>query len=304
LSEPPSDADRPGLLFLLGTAEWRAGQPGAIVHLEHALAAAGDDPRMLLAAGGLLGFAHYVSDRAEGAVEVLERVLAGIGGVGAGIPLTVEASIAVVGMLNDRTAPSALRRAERLRGRLNELADPPVYLLVMLAYDSARANRAAEAQALAERALACEPYPPPLDICTLLIVTLTLIECYDPLQRLCEDLLAAARRGGAMQEAVGISVFRAWGSIDRGALADAEADARWVLERAEGIRQMHAACEVIRVLIEHDELQAAEDVLEQCADPCASGSVEAARLLIARGQLRAAEGRPQEALHDLGFVGK
>ena len=68
-------------------------------------------------------------------------------------------------MVNERTAPAALRRAEALRGRLNALPDPPVYLLVMLASYAARANRAAEARELAERALACEPYPPPLDIC-------------------------------------------------------------------------------------------------------------------------------------------
>ena len=84
------------------------------------------------------------------------------------------------------------------------MADPPVHLLVMLAYYAARGNRAAEAQELAERALACEPYPPPLDICDVLIATLTLVECYDAVQRLCEDWLAAARRRGAMQETLGI----------------------------------------------------------------------------------------------------
>ena len=46
--------------------------------------------------------------------------------------------------MNERTAPDALRRVEGLRGRLNGLADPPVWLLVMLAYYAARTNRAAE----------------------------------------------------------------------------------------------------------------------------------------------------------------
>jgi hypothetical protein len=55
-----------------------------------------------------------------------------------------------------------------------------------------------------------------------LILTLTLVECYDPLQRLCEDLLATARRRGAMQETIGILVARALASCDCGALADAE----------------------------------------------------------------------------------
>jgi DNA-binding CsgD family transcriptional regulator len=284
---------------LLGTAEWRAGQPDAITHLEQALLAAGEDPGTLIAASSLLAFAYAVSDRAERSVAVVERALAAVGDTDAGLALTAEAAIAVAGMMDERTAPAALRRAEGLRGRLRTLADPPVRLLVMLATYAARDNRAAEARELAERALACEPYPPPLDIGVTLTTALMVVECYDALQRLCEDLLAVARRRGAMQETVGILVSRASALCDCGALADAEADARWALERADGIRRMHAVSEVIRVLIERDALDQAEHELEQLADPCASGSIEVARFLIARGRLRAAEGRLQEALGDL-----
>ena len=298
LSEPPAGGERAAVLLMLGTAEWRAGQPDAIAHLEEAFAAAGEDPDTLVGASFLLVLAYYVTDRAERAVEVGERALAAIGDRDAGLALTIEAGIALVGMGNERTAPAAFGRAEALRGGLNAVAEPPVYLLVMLASYAARANRAAEARELAERALACEPYPPPLDICTTLILTLTLVECYDTLQRLCEDLLAAARRRGAMQETIGILVARALASCDCGGLADAEADARWALEGAEGVRRMYAVTEVIRVLIERDELREAEDVLEQLVDPLASRSIEAARFLIARGRLRGAQGRLQEALDD------
>ena len=45
LLEPPAADERAALLFLLGTAEWRAGRPEAIADLEQALAAAGDDRR-------------------------------------------------------------------------------------------------------------------------------------------------------------------------------------------------------------------------------------------------------------------
>ena len=34
LAEPPASRERASLLFMLGTAEWRAGQPDAIAHLE------------------------------------------------------------------------------------------------------------------------------------------------------------------------------------------------------------------------------------------------------------------------------
>ena len=45
LAEPPAAAERAALLFLLGTAEWGAGQPDAIEHLEQALATANNDFR-------------------------------------------------------------------------------------------------------------------------------------------------------------------------------------------------------------------------------------------------------------------
>ena len=318
ISEPPAAGKRAALLLLLGTAEWRAGQPDALAHLEEALAEAGEDLGTLIAACGLLALAYAVSDQAERASGVLERALTAVADTNAAVAVTerpgtieplplidtagrtlgFEAVIAMVGMLDERTAPAALLRAEGLRGRLDTLAGPPVYLLGMLAYYAARMNRAAEAQELAERALACEPYPPPFEICPLLLTTLSLIECYDALRRLCEDLLAAARRRGAVQELAGISAFRAWASCDGGALADAEADARWALERAEGIFRMTAVSEVIRVLIERDELKAAEAVLEQFADPRVSRSINVTRFLIARGRLRGAEGRLEEALGD------
>ena len=299
LSEPPPSDQRARLLFLLGTAEWRAREPDAITHLEQALAAAGDDPGTTsIDASSLLALAYSMTDRPERAVEVLERALPLVAVADSRIALTFEAAIASAGMVNERTARAALRRAEALRGRLHALLDPPVQLLVMLAHYAARANRAAEACELAERALACEPYPPPLEICMTLIVTLTHIERYDTLHGLCEDLLAAARRRGAMQEMIGISIFRASAACDRGMLADAEADARWALDDAEGVRRIHALSELIRVLVERDELDAAEELLEHFADPRGSRSVAVIRFLLARGRLRAAQGRLRVALDD------
>jgi DNA-binding CsgD family transcriptional regulator len=261
-------------------------------------AAAGEVRDTLVSASSVLALAYNVSGRAERAVGVLEQLLSAVGDTDAGLALTAEAAIAMVGMVNERTAPAALRRAEGLRSRLSTLVDPPVHLLVMLANYAARGNRSAEARKLAQRALACKPYPPPLEICNVLIVALTHVECYDALQGLCEDELVAARRRGAMQEMVGLLASRATASCDCGALADAEADARWALERAEGVRRIHAVSEVIRVLVERDALDAAEDEMNRLVDPCASGSAELVRFLRARGQLRGAQGRLQEALGD------
>jgi DNA-binding CsgD family transcriptional regulator len=298
LTEPPVEADRAALLLSLGIAEWRAGQPEAIAHLEQAVAAAGDDHRTLARAGARLARAYYVTDRAEQAVDVLERLIEAALDVDSGWALRLEAAAAMIGMLNERTAPAAVRRAEALRGRLGTVAEPPVDLLVLLAYHAARANRAAEAQELAERALACEGYPPTLGISTTLIVVLGELECYDALKRVCGDVLEVARRRGALQELAQISAHRAWASYQRGALADAEADARFALEHAEGVNRWHAVAELLKVLIERDELRAAEDVLERAVDPLGSRSIEAARFLFARGRLHGAQGRVREARED------
>jgi DNA-binding CsgD family transcriptional regulator len=318
LAEPPPDDERAALLLSLGIAEWRAGQPDAIAHLEHALEGADGDLGTLLATCGSLGLAYSVSDRAEQAVEILERALAALAGTDtmAAAPvrpwavsrlppmdtptmaLVFEAAAVLVGLTDERTAPAAVRRAESLRGHLETLRDPPVYLLVVLAYYAARSNRAEEARELAERALAGQPYPPSLDICSVLILALTLIECYDPLQRLCEDVLAAARRGGATHELAAILLSRAGASYDCGALADAEADARWAMEQAAGRRRIHAVTELVRVQIEHDELDQADTVLARYCDPLPSRSAETVWLLLARGRLRGAQGRLREALDD------
>jgi DNA-binding CsgD family transcriptional regulator len=316
LSDPPTADERPALYLLLGTAEWHAGQPDAISHLEETVAEASPDPGIVIAACGLLALAYAVSDRADRAVGAGERALAAIAdtgaaelagdrtgtdepSIGAGSrALALEAVVAMVGMLDERTSGVAMRRAERLRARLDTLPEPPVGLLVMLGYYAARMNRADEAQALAERALASDPYPPPFGVCPMLIITLAQIECYDALQRLCADLFAAARRRGAMRELVGVSAFRARASYDRGALADAEADARWALERTDGTFRMPAALELVRVLIERDELDAAGETIEELIDTHASPSVNAGRLLLERGRLRAARGEPRGALDD------
>jgi DNA-binding CsgD family transcriptional regulator len=323
LSEPPAADERAALLFLLGSAEWCAGEPDAIPHLEQALAAARDDPRSQIAACSVLAPAYVVWDRADCAVEVLERALAAVGPRDTSLAvserlgtiepeplrdtrlaLTIEARAATVGLLNERTAAAASHRAEHLRDWLKSTPDPPVDLLVTLAEYAARTNRAPEAQELADRALACEAFPFPLESCASLIATLTILERYDGVQRLCENALATLRRPAAVHDTTSILVLRATASCDRGALLDAKADALWALERTSGVHRIHAASGLIRVLIEHDELDEAEHQLEQLADPCQSSSLEAAHFLMARGRLRHAQGRLQNALADFQECGQ
>lgn len=323
LAEPPAAVERAPLLLLLGTAEWRAGQPDAIAHLEQSLAAENQDPGAVIGASAQLAVAYNATEQPERAVVVLEKMLPLLDGRDGSVPLPeprsliesqvrrdpglavrFESAVAMFGMLNERTAPAALQRAEALRGRLAALEQPSVYLLATLANYAVRANDADTAQDLAERALACQPYPPPLDVCLPLIAALTLVESYDAFDRLCDDLLTVARRRGAMQEAVAIHVGRAAALADRGALADAEADARWVLERAQGCRRLHALTDMIRVLLERGELEEAAELLDEDFSAGTSRSIEMIRFTLVRGRLRAAQGRLGEALADFKECGR
>ena len=76
--------------------------------------------------------------------------------------------------------------------------------------------------------------------------------------------------------------------------------ARWALERSTGLSRTQALSATLRVLIERDALDEAEQLLEQHANRGGLHSGEVARFLGARGRLRAAQGRPKEALEGVG----
>ena len=204
-----------------------------------------------------------------------------------------------MGVVDDRTASAALRAVDHLRARLDEVPNPPVHLLVAAAHVAVRRGQSpAEAERLLERALARTRYPPPLDTSTLIIVTLFGLEAFDMLQRLCDDMLTAARRRGAAQELTGIVSLSARILQRRGELADAEAQIRWALERATGIYAIDALALLIETLIERDALEEADMELARTAPPLDSHSMMVPAYLISRGRLRAAQGRNEEALAD------
>ena len=283
-------------MLRLGVAEWRAGQPGAIGHLQQALATA-PDASTTAAAAGALALAYRVLDRSDMSIAVSQQAIATLEKADAWLALTLESSAALAGVMDDRTAPAALRALDSLAGRVDEFAEPPAALLAALANVAMRRQQPERAQRLVDRALAGS-YPPPLDACTAMIATLIALESHDTLERLCADLLADARRRSALQETAGIASFSAWAMYRRGELADAEAQARWAVERATGIYALHAVAQLIEPLIERDLLDEAEGELGRVADPLASRSINVTTFLFARGRLRAAQGRTEEALRD------
>jgi DNA-binding CsgD family transcriptional regulator len=298
LAEPAAPAGRPALLRRLGVAEWAAGEPAAIGHLEEALNEA-RDAAAIAAAAGPLANAYLISDQADIAVAVLQRAITRIRPTDPRGALRLDGAAALFGLMDDRTAPAALRMVDRLQAGLGEAADPPARVLVAIAHaEMRRAQAADEAERLLERALAREPYPPRPNASAAIIVTLMGLEAFGTLQRLCDDMLRAARRRSAVQELIGIASFSAWALYRCGELADAEAQARWALEHASGIWAIDALAHLVETLVERGALDDADTELRQMAPPVTSHSVLVGAYLMARGQLRMAQGRREEALQD------
>jgi len=190
---------------------------------------------------------------------------------------------ALAGLMDDRTAPAALRAVDRLEASLGEFADPPARVLVAIAHAATRRGSSPdEALQLIERVLVREPSPRP-NASASIIVTLLGLEAFGTLQQLCDDMLRAARRRSAVQELMGVASFLAWASYRRGELADAEAQARWAVEHATGIWAIDAPAHLVEILVERDELDDAAAALGRLAPPLASHTVVVAAYLIGPG---------------------
>ena len=298
LAEPATPAERPALLRRLGVAEWATGDPAAIGHLEEALNEA-RDATAIAAAAGPLANAYIISDQADIAVPVLQRAVGRVRPTDPRRALRLDGAAALAGLMDDRTAAAAFRTVDRLHASLSDFADPPGRVLIVIAHAAMRrAWPPDEAEQLVERALAREPYPPRPNASASIIVTLLGLEAFGTLQRLCDDMLSAARRRSAVQELIGVASFSAWALYRRGELADAEAQARWALERATGIWAIDALAHLVETLVERDALDDAAVELRRMTPPLTSHTVVVAAYLMARGQLRMAQGKCQEALQD------
>ena len=303
LAEPAPEAGRAQLLLRLGSAEWYSGQPAAIAHVQQALAHA-DDAMTIAGAARALASAYVTADRGE-AADVLRRASARVAIADPGEAAALEAWSVLLGIQNDQTTRAARETVDRWAAAGGSL-DPPVHRLVAMAQVAIWRNQPGTALPLVERALTYRPYPPTADVCTGIIAALIGLEEFGRIDRLRADTLAGLRQRSAVPWLVMVTGFSAWAMLSRGELADAEAQCRWALEHATGTFAAYKQplAHLVEVLIERDELDIADAELAEVPPPLETHSITVLPYLMARGRLRAAQGRHSEALADFLAAGR
>ena len=303
LAEPPAEAERALIMLRLGSAEWYTGHPAALTHVQEALAHA-RDPATIARAAATLANAWAVSDQVDAAVAVLRQASSRVAALDPRRAASLEASSVLIALQDVRTVTQSLMVVDRWRAELEGMPDPPVRCLVAIAHAAMGRGQPGVAAPLIKRVLASQPYPPPVDIAAPILVTLIGLEDWDTFARLSKDALASARRRSAVPGVALVASFTAWGLVHCGDLADAEAQARWALEHATGIFALYAAAHLADVLIERDEVDAADAELKRTPLPLNLHSMIAVPYLMTRGRLRAAQGRHAEALRDFLLAGE
>ncbi len=314
LAEPPPPSVRAAVLMELGSAELRLAKPAAVDHLSAAVGALSDPP-LLAAAVRDLAQALTMAGAADRAVAAIESV---IGVVEAGdkeLALLLEAELA--GHAQEASLgvrAEAARRMERYR-RLEGATPAERLVRAVLEFLQARASTSADAAVMhLERGLAGgmllgESERDVAGPFYLLMVGLLAADALDLAEASLEQVLADARARASVPAMAYATEFRGWVSLRRGALPEAEADARAALELLTAneieLGTSFARALLVRTLVGAGDVGAAEAALsgaEQGTDIPAG--LAHSDLLEARGLLRLAQGRADEALEDLTEFGR
>jgi DNA-binding CsgD family transcriptional regulator/tetratricopeptide (TPR) repeat protein len=303
LAEPPAAEVRPELLFELGDAETRIDGPAGAGHLAEALAATTDPTARahvaLRLARGLLA-----SRELPRALDVLAQAVAeaDAADVAPGLRRLLEAEYIGVGISRPGTRADALARLDRL---LPDARPDTLSGCMVLATASVELlqvpGRAAEA---VDRATAALDGIVRLGVAfptAVLYLAAPVLAATGEISRgkaAAEAAVADARARGAPPELSAALGTRAEAALRLGALLDAESDVRLAEDLAElagaPYQRRLTLTTLLPVLIERADPDGAERELEGL-------QVDAgyAGLQIAVGELRLAQGRPDEALRHL-----
>ncbi|WBB61305.1 AAA family ATPase [Streptomyces sp. WMMC500] len=313
LQEPPAAEDEVAVLTELGRAEVRARLVAALDHLGQAMELSAD-PVQRGRIGLDLATGLVTADRVEEAVSLLQQLREEVGDRDETLGGRLDVALVV-------TASQASHLRHIAKERLRELARTdaasPVAARLLALDEPAAALRRGEPAArigeLTEKALATvfadglASYDHEVSAQLWCRVAAVLV-CCDLLgdaERLLTHALADAEETGAPIAADSYRAVRAWARYQRGRLAEAETDARHVLERADGAglrspMAVFAVGALTRVLIARHELDAAAAVV-RTHDFSASMRRSAiyVPVLFARGRLHGARGDVDTAVEDI-----
>jgi DNA-binding CsgD family transcriptional regulator len=308
LEEPPSEGARPGVLLELGLAAIAGFDADAPALLQEAVEQLTDPVER---AGAALRAARALSVGAmlAAAVSVSRAGLEGGDRIDAPTRVRLDAELIANAWHRTSTSGLAWERFARDEEPAPTGTSADALPLATRAAGAVMKGETSTAVELAERALARGLLDEQGSILvSLTMVTLMFSDRLAPAARICELHIAAGQEMGSPRLAAHFAVFRGAIAYRRGAVPDAEADARFAYEivreagTLEGVAW--ALAYLIDCLIERGDYDAAEHAL---AD---SGLVEplpddfGATLLIERcGRLRCAQGRIEAGLRDLRDAG-
>jgi DNA-binding CsgD family transcriptional regulator len=319
LAEPPEPEQRSGVLLALGRAELNVGHPGAVSHLEQAVAAAAEGPARAGAALilALVLAASHDSRLADG-VRVLDEAIASLGTSEAALVQSIDTIAVTLIVLDADLASQSQPRIRAVRQRADSAA-PSREVLALASFVAASTNEPAEVAAdLGRRSLhvAPETRPRPAAVpwqatlawqsLPLAYTALVWSECRDELLPLLDAAVRDARSSGDALLLAATLACRAWLALHRGDLRAAEADARTALTgmAAPGFFRVLNTALAIDALTDQDHLDEAGHLLAEQAGAVEGTLSSDARLRLSRGRLRLAQQRPAEALADFLGVGE
>lgn len=315
LAEPPPPEHRPLVLYELGQALFGVNPATAAQRLSAALALAPD--RSLRASIALaLGKALAFSDRVGECVEVLERAGAEVGGADPELGLRLETELLVWAAFwsdNDRRGAHAQRLHAAAGGMTGATAKERAMLGLQawdLALGSGTAAQATDAaRAAAREGLAYIEAAPGFEIAILVSLVFAYCDEVDTAWRLLDDGIAQLRAAGWLVHLAFAYSHRSHAELCRGALLDAEADARtsWALATQLGPTLpawWYSIGNLVQVLVARGELGEAALLLE--GNGLGEQLPEAVIMpqpRMVRGELRIAQGRHAEGIEDLLTAG-
>lgn len=314
LAEPPSLDCRGEVLLELGSAELRMAAPEAAQHLSAAFPML-REPRLLATCARHFANALNMTGEFDRAVTVLESAADAVEPQDRELALLLTAELAAKAQQASREHRA--RAAQRLTRYVDLKGATPGERLVRAsrAFELARGCDAADDAARhIERELADGRLLREQDIDVAgpfyaLLIALLATDALDLADSCIEQALADARARASIPALAFLLAHRSRLWLRRGALAQAEADARSALEllNAHDIRlgNRFAMAVLISVLVERGEIEEAERTLASSAlGQDIPPGLAANDLLEARGLLRLAENRSEAGLQDLFEFGR